>query len=339
MRLSNSLISNIRRTAAAIGVVAVLFEVSVIAGPMDERGLSSCCETIEELPPGALLAPPLPTYGRVIGVRDDPLSAYRDLADVAYPHGIPVNEAPFALELLREQRAQQLLYSPPPIAAPIDAGSPASAPPADYVPPATVPIPPAPALGETIKSLLLDAFPSASRGNADWDVLVVELQAVDAAGRAVPFHGTLSATLYGREQEFVVARGQQFLRRLGAVRQIANWTRQVDAASTRVRVGSAQPVARFELPLSRPIPDHDLSIAAGGELTAHVLVPGRGIFTASRSDIPLRRVSEVRDQNLIERGSRFLPHEPTAGRRQPTPFRAQLRSSLRPNSRIFAVDP
>jgi hypothetical protein len=48
--------------------------------------------------------PPLPPYGRVIGVRPDPLAAYEDLIPSVYPNGVPSTEAPFALALLRERR-------------------------------------------------------------------------------------------------------------------------------------------------------------------------------------------------------------------------------------------
>ncbi len=329
----------VRSCTYVVAAIAIV-EATHASGPADRLVCDPHHEIpygvqIHDVPPGALLAPPLPVYGRVIGVRDDPLDAYRDLADVAYPFGVPTREAPYALELLREQRAQRLLYQPPPFV-PIDVPDGGLGPAKPFAP-APDPVPPTPAFGGSIRSLRLEAFPSASRGNADWDSVLVELQAVDSRGHAVPIIGTLTATLFGQEQELILAHGEQFFRQVGEVRQLATWTRHVTASSPGGP--GAEHLVRLELPLPGPLPDHRLDVAPWGELTASVLVPGQGVFAASCAGVPLRQVSGPRDQNLVETGSRFFSREPTSDRRMPSGLRGQLRSNLRPDSRIFAVDP
>lgn len=80
----------------------------------------------DRVPPPRLLPPPwpcrkpshggtsaapagLPVEARVIGLRDAPLSAYRDGVEAVFPHGIPVSERPFALHLMRARTARDLL--------------------------------------------------------------------------------------------------------------------------------------------------------------------------------------------------------------------------------------
>lgn len=76
------------------------------------------------LPEPLWIAPPLPTRGVVVGVWDDPLSAYGDIIGAAYPSGVPVSEAGFALGVLRGARLRQVLgdpivWPPPPAPGPL----------------------------------------------------------------------------------------------------------------------------------------------------------------------------------------------------------------------------
>lgn len=344
MRHSRLFSSQLILAGLCVGTTLMLVDLARADGPLAEPvwangplGPPPCMEGIPEMPPEMLLAPPLPVYGRVIGVREDPINAYPDLAEAAYPLGVPPREVPFALELLRSVRAQQMLYQPAvPVAVP-PGGEDLVPPPVESPVPAPDAIPPAPVPGAPVTSLLMDAYPASSRGNADWDVLVIELQAVDAAGLPIAVSGTLTARLFGRQQRFVLARGDQFIRQLGEVEQLASWTRNVGVTSPRVP--GSESVVRLELPLPRPLPEHELKVAPWGDVTANLTVPGQGIFSASRSDVALRHLSELRDENLIETGTRFFHRQPTSGGRRPTTFRPQLRSELRPHSRIFAVQP
>ena len=64
------------------------------------------CPMCGPLPIAAPPAYPFPA-DTVLGVRDDPLDAYSDLASELYPHGIPTDERGAALGLLREVRIQR----------------------------------------------------------------------------------------------------------------------------------------------------------------------------------------------------------------------------------------
>jgi hypothetical protein len=329
---------------------------TLAAPPFDEF-----CETPWDLPPGALLYPPWPTRGRIIGIRDDPLSAYSDVIGYAFPNGIPLNEVPFALDVLRAHKAQQLLnpvplsvgppISFPPVVEPV---SPAPlevepSPPVETqpeqvlpqqpgVPP--LPAPPAESPDAEIDALHLEAFPLASQGNSDWDVLVLDLQAVDRFGRPAVLSGTLQATLFGQEQRFVLSRGEQFISQTGRIEQLGTWTRQIDAIAPTTDVDHAEEgLVRVRLPLSRPLPEHDFTVAPWGEITVTVTVPGQGVYAASVGDVPLRKSTRLREQNLLETGSQFFDREPTRDNRNVTNLRPQLRSTLRPNSRIFSIKP
>lgn len=87
--------------------------------------------------PGPAFAHPMGPYyddglcgrGVVVGLRDDPLSAYPDVEATHFPHGVPLSERGFARDLFRTTKAINV-YGPPdfvgPVPLPAIGGQPAS---------------------------------------------------------------------------------------------------------------------------------------------------------------------------------------------------------------------
>eukprot|EP00913_Durusdinium_trenchii_P035266 g32996.t1 len=292
--------------------------------------LVGCCPP-RGYAPHELYCYPLPMEARVIGVRDDPLSTYGSDVRKHFPDGIAPGEAAFILDLMRAKKSQELYQSLP------NAVRPNSA------PPQPMPLKPRSALmrrSRPIDRVDIHAVPVSSHGQSDWDALDVQLAAYDRDGRPVSIRGTVEWTLLGREQTVMRASHLRFSVMPGAVKTLANWTRSADTP-----LSGATPFAirrdgatRFRLPFPSPAPAHDLNVAALGELTARVLVPGQGVFVARRAGIPLRQWGFVRDGLTGEFGTRFLPQEPTHGRRRSIPHLIGSQSSFRPNHGILSAE-
>lgn len=266
----------------------------------------------------------LPIDSTVIGVRDDPLAAYRDALERYFPHGVPVSETPYVLGLLRARMEFEMFNNGP----------------------RTSPAPPKPMPRQKktvsvirphapIQSLRIRAVPISASGKVDWDALAVAVSAVDRHGNPTPVHGTLRVTLWGQKQRLVRSHGEQFFGQPGRVAKIASWTRRLDPSA----LPAGQRQSTLNLPLPRPLPDHDLSWAPFGELHVQLLAPGAGVFETTERNILLRHQSPLRDRQLIETGSRFFPNEATHDSRILGGLLFRDQSSLGPNGRVLSVQP
>jgi hypothetical protein len=70
-----------------------------------------------------------------------------------------------------------------------------------------------------------------------------------------------------------------------------------------------------------------------------LIAPGIGTFEATRPDVPLQQVSALRDRHLVETRSRFSSGVKTSDSRMPAGLVFELHTTLRPNRRVFAVQP
>jgi hypothetical protein len=262
-----------------------------------------------------LMYPPLPVQSRVIGVRIDPLDAYRDEVKKYFPNGVPISESGVALDLMRAAKEKQIFGAD-------ERGD------ADKV----LPLPPPPAKRDAIRTLDVAVRPISSTGRVDWDTLRVIVHGADANGRATPVHGTLRITLWGRRQRLVHSYGEHFVGDPGRVIRLGSWTRSINS------LGNGSPVS-VELPLTRPLPDHDWRTAAVGDLHVQLLAPGQGVLETVREDVLLRHAGSLRERRIVETGSPFPSHAMTTGRRMPAGIRFFSPSSLGPSGRVLAVQP
>lgn len=276
--------------------------------------------------PAMWLAPPLPSRGVVIGVADDPLSAYADRIGPAFPAGVPVSEAGFALGLMRAARAQQVLGGGPLLPSVPDETPLPWAPP----PESSLPLPEPRLPSPTLRAISAVAAPISTRGNVDWDGLAVTLRGMDEFGRPAPLRGTFRLTLWGQSQQVVRPFGEHAVGVPDRVVRLATWTRALD--------GNV-PEATFTVPLPDPLPDHDATRAPYGQLHVDLSAPGRGMFTATDPLVPLAQIDPVRDRHFVETGSRFRPDERTAGRPNRTGPRFFSPNAIRPDGRVLSVQP
>ncbi len=263
--------------------------------------------------------PVLPLEATVIGVREDPLSAYGDLLQEFFPDGVPVSETPFVLDMLRARKDYDVFTG----------GHPAAE---KRLPPE--PLPPHRETVQPIRTLSVDALPISAHGKVDWDALAVEITAFDRFGLPTAVRGTLRATLWGRKQRLIQSVGEHFFAEPGRIEKVATWTRMIENGSLHEH---PQP-NRLILPLPRPLPDHDLRRAAFGELHVQLAVPGEGVFETTERNVLLRHRSVLRDRNLVETGSRFFAEESTHGSRMPGGLTFRNFSSG-PNGRVLTVQP
>jgi hypothetical protein len=261
------------------------------------------------------MCPPLPVESRVIGVRVDPLEAYRDEVKKFYPHGVPTSEAGVALDLMRAAKEKQIFEG----AAPAEEQE-------------VIPLPPPPAHRDSIDALTVDVRPVSVAGRADWDALRLVVGAVDDTGQPTQVRGTLRATCVGTTTTAGHSYGEHFVGDPGRVVRLGTWTRSIDSH------GKVIPVS-VRLPLTRPLPDYDWRTAAIGDVHVQLLAPGQGVFETVREDVLLRHVGSLRERNIVETGSSCSLHAATAGRRMPAGIRFFSPSSLRPGSRVLSVQP
>lgn len=271
---------------------------------------------------------------RVLGVRADPLSAYDEMAARYFPHGVPLSEIPFALDLLRVKKVEEVLGTRGDTQ---DGDAPDAAPRPPVPRDPFAPTDQATAIRvesvaarrrRPIRRITVSAAPVSSHGTADADAVALDLRGYDEFGRPVTLQGTLTATLHGQSQRLVRAFGAQYVGEPGRVERLASWTRSISSRELGL-----------VLSLPRPLPDHNPRRAPLGEMTVRLLVPGQGVFEASSPVLLVRAAGPLRDRNLLDRGTRFFTGELTHGSRQPTGFRVVNPSAIRPNGRVLTVEP
>ncbi|MBW3538831.1 MAG: hypothetical protein KY476_01035 [Planctomycetes bacterium] len=284
---------------------------------------------------------------RVIGVRDDPLAAYEFWLPELFPAGVPLSEVPFALDVLRARKLKQALLTPPPESF-LPPPTPAHPPDSENAParPAEGPGADAPPLPDTPEELPPEVFfaptadlagvsvaarPLRTGGGSDFDALEVLVTGRDQFGRPLPIAGTATVMLVGQRQELVRLIDSLAIADPGRLVRLASWTRTVDS-----RLPDSE---RLVLPLPRPLADHDPQLAPVGWLAVTLLVPGRGAFEADRTTVPLRHADAFRDAHTLERGTGFFAFERTHAGRRRGGLDLRVRSRLRPDSRVLAVQP
>lgn len=185
-----------------------------------------------------------------------------------------------------------------------------------------------------LSELLVNADPISTTGKMDWDSLRLTLRGVDIKGETVPLFGTLKVNLWGQrrvspESNFVrhpfvtdANYGSRFLAApsnssayqhpyvtaSNPVVELAGWTHAIHDESDNVVV----------LPLSNPLPEHDIRVGAFGEVSVELLMPGVGVFEASDPDVVLSHQTLLRRERLDRDGSRFFANESTTDSPQTT---------------------
>ncbi len=255
-----------------------------------------------------------PTNGLVVGIHDDPLNAYANEIKRFFPSGVPVLEAGFVRDFMRNYKFHQMAYGPQPLSPLLAPGVPLVPLPAPGVP---VPLRAPVTQSKPIQAIEARARPISSRGKVDWDALALEVVAFDEDGRIVPVDGTLQATLWGSRQRLVrrhtidpylsflyPSRRQTSVDILpGRITKIASWSKPVFSDTKEL-------VLRF----GRRQPDHDIRLAPYGDLHVKLIVPGEGVFETTQTNVALRKDSLLREQYFAQSGSRFFPSEGTSGR-------------------------
>jgi hypothetical protein len=261
-------------------------------------------------------------HARVLGVREGPLNTYAAMAAHHFPHGVPLSEIPFVLDLLRAKKAEEVWGR--------RADVPADQRQKNIPPPLTLrdPLSPAGNHRGPLRGISVAAVPVSMHGKADWDAIALDVRGFDHRGRFVRLRGTLTVTLHGQSQRLVRAFGTQFVGTPGHVERLAVWTRTIE--------GRQQPLL---LSLPRPLPAHDLRRAPLGQVSVRLIAPGRGVFEASSQAIELRKTGPLREQNLLDGRTRFFSGELTHDGRRPTGLRVVNPSAIRPNGRVLTVKP
>tara|TARA_R110002111_G_scaffold262694_1_gene340173 strand:+ start:107782 stop:108999 length:1218 start_codon:yes stop_codon:yes gene_type:complete len=286
----------------------------------------------EPLPPFGL-QPEIPCHsgcspGIVLGVHDDPLSAYEPLVNQYFPAGVPTLERGHVLALMRNLTAQRAFGG--------------SVPPAPY----TLPLPPAPApVSGKLAQIAVQATPLNTQEKADWNALAVRLQGFDRLGNPARISGSVRITLYGERQLLLRVWDQEFAAKPIKTISLAQWTGNCSAnpevQTPRVgnSFGAGQPDDQtWIVKLPSPLPEHNPNVYALGEIQVTLAAPGKGTFQASAPAVPLKHISVARDLSLANTGSRFLPSETTsAGISRMS--RLNHNAPSRPNSRPLSVQP
>ncbi|QDT44502.1 hypothetical protein Pan241w_46130 [Gimesia alba] len=264
--------------------------------------------------------------GTIIGIHDDPLSAYEPMLNQVYPEGVPTLERGFALELMRSQATQRALGAPP---------QPQDFPP----PPAANPI-----LGK-LTQIAVQATPLNTRGKADWNALAIRVQGFDRMGNPARISGNVNITLYGQRQLLLPVWDQQFLAKPIETISLAQWTRNCSTTprTQTPRVGNAFGAGQLTdqtwiVLLPSPIPEQNPNVYALGEVQVSLVSPGIGTFEASTPAVPLKHVSLTRDLSLANDGSRFFPSETTSSGVYRMK-RLNYNAASRPSSRTLSIQP
>lgn len=274
--------------------------------------------------------------GVVIGIHEDPLSAYAPLVHQYFPHGVPTLERGHVLALMRAKAAEQALniLPRPPRQNSVQ-------PPAPIMPP-----PPgrAPVSGK-LTNIAVQAMPMNSDGKADFNALAIRLKGFDSQGNPARLSGTVKIKLYGQRQLLLRVWDQQFAAKPIQTISLAEWTAlcsttpQKQTARVSNRFGAGEPGAQtWIVKLPPRIPEHNPNIYALGEIQVTLVAPGKGTFQASTNAVPLKHVSLNRDLSLANYGTRFFPSETTSEGISRI-SRLNLNAPSRPSSRPLSVQP
>lgn len=161
----------------------------------------------------------------------------------------------------------------------------------------------------TVRWIEIDAYLANWDADVEADGLVLDLEALNAAGETIPADGTLTVELFG-ERVPPLSRGNAFP-------MLGNWTRQVTAADF------GRGTLRLRLDFQGVHPD--FNTVAGRFALAHVRfsVPGQGTFEASKDGLTLQGFSPVRERVQQAFGTRFLPTETTGRGHRESAFDAR----------------
>lgn len=182
-----------------------------------------------------------------------------------------------------------------------------------------------------LQQLRVSVQPISSQGKSDWDALSVWLTADTTTGHVVPLRGQARFTLWTLTAEYVRSFDETGWLAPGHVVRAASWSRFLEPAA-----GDSGPLS---LPLTRGNGEHDLRVWDFGQLQVEVAVPGVREFSVLSEPFPLRQTGPIRERSLVETGSTFLATEATARSRQPLGRYPRTLSPLRPDRRLFTVQP
>lgn len=209
---------------------------------------------------------------------------------------------------------------------------------------------------QTVARIEVQAEPLSTQRKMEWDALRLSLWGVDSHGDDAPLFGTLRVTLWGLRQEPARLDQNQFGPLYGPVprgiEKLATWTRPVDSEIVRpanattvegavpsavsARPNDARSASIVTLPLPRPLPEHDSRLAAVGEVSVELLMPGVGVFEAAAA-VSLSHESPLRQYRLMRDGTRFFKGETTSDSQQP--FGDITNRALWPERRVLTIQP
>lgn len=171
-------------------------------------------------------------------------------------------------------------------------------------------------------------------GRADWDSLELFVQGRTSTGQPCPVRGLLRCSLWGRRQAVVGTFGGGGIEEPRELLLLGQWSPFIEAYEA-----DESGVQRVVLPLGSALPDNDLTLADHGLLTVEIDIPGQGTLATSTEPIPLRQVGPLRGRSILEFGSPFLPGQSTSRGMRAIGTWPQSASGLRPDRRLFSVQP
>lgn len=182
--------------------------------------------------------------------------------------------------------------------------------------------------------LVVWARPFNRSGLADWDALEVFVQGRTASGQSSPIRGSLRCSLWGRRQDVVSAYGDIWFEDQREIALMGQWSQSIEPFEADM-----SGVQRIVLPLAPNVPDHDLTWSPYGLLAVELDIPGQGRLATSSEPIQLRQSGLIRGRAIQEFGSPFLPQQSTSGSVRAIGLWPQSLSGLRPDRRLFSVQP
>jgi hypothetical protein len=167
--------------------------------------------------------------------------------------------------------------------------------------PVALPLPP-------VATISFDAFIANWDGDVETDGLVVDLLPLDQFGQLIPAGGTVEVELFASQRRIMLQHapksgGDTFER-------VERWSQAI----LPEQIGPSG--VRLRLPFGQIHPELDLDWLAYTYGLVHVrfIVPGSGVFDASRDGVRMRPWAPNRDYLEMNTGRRFLPTE-NLGRR------------------------
>lgn len=171
-------------------------------------------------------------------------------------------------------------------------------------------------------------------GLADWDSLELLVQGRTTSGQPCPVRGLLRCSLWGRRQAIVSTYGGGGMAEPREIALLGQWSQPIEAYEA-----DQAGVQRVVLPLGPRLPDLDLNWSDYGLLAVEIDIPGQGRLATSTEPIQLRQLGPIRARSVQEFGTPFLPHQSTSGNVRAIGLWPQSLSSLRPDRRLFSVQP